>query len=85
MNENQKKYNIIENKLYENVLNPKNNLIIEKLDKALINLAFKQKKNSYKDKLKKISQNTMEKMCHYQIYNKLMTPKYQEFLMNIKK
>ena len=84
LNENQKKYNIIENKLYENVLNPKNNLIIEKLDKALINLAFKQKKNSYKDKLKKISQNTMEKMCHYQIYNKLMTPKYQEFLMNNK-
>ena len=85
LNENQKKYNLIENKLYTTVLNSKNNKIIEKLDKALINLAYQEKKKPSQKKIqKKISYNIMETMCHYQIYNKLMTERYQEFLLNNK-
>ena len=85
LNENQKKYNLIENKLYTTVLNSKNNKIIEKLDKALINLAYQEKKKHPNKKIqRKISYNTMETMCHYQVYNKLMTERYQEFLMNNK-
>jgi len=85
LNENQKKYNLIENKLYTTVLNSKNNKIIEKLDKALINLAYQEKKKPPNKKIqRKISYNTMETMCHYQVYNKLMTERYQEFLMSIK-
>ena len=85
LNENQKKYNLIENKLYTTVLNSKNNKNIEKLDKALINLAYQEKKKPSQKKIqKKISYNIMETMCHYQIYNKLMTERYQEFLLNNK-
>ena len=85
LNENQKKYNLIENKLYTTVLNSKNNKIIEKLDKALINLAYQEKKKPPNKKIqRKISYNTMETMCHYQVYNKLMTERYQEFLMSNK-
>ena len=83
LNLNQNKYNLIENKLYKNVLNQKNNNLIEKLDNALIALAFKQKKknNNNKDKTEKISKSIMESICHYKIYNKLMTPKYRYFLL----
>ena len=81
LNENQKRYNFIENNLYTTVLNSKNNKLIEKLDKALINLAFQDNKNSRNTLKKKLSYNTMETLCHYQIYNKLMTQKYQEFIM----
>jgi hypothetical protein len=79
LNEKKKKYNIIENKLYTTVLNSKNNKIIEKLDKTLINLAYQEKKKPPNKKIqRKISYNTMETMCHYQVYNKLMTERYQE-------
>ena len=81
LNENQKRYNFIENNLYTTVLNSKNNKLIEKLDNALINLAFKDNKNSRNTSKKKLSYNTMGTLCHYQIYNKLMTQKYQEFIM----
>ena len=82
LNQNQRKFNLIENNLYRNVLNPKNNNLIKKLDKALISLAFSQENSINKEKSKNISQNTMETMCHYKIYNKLMTPKYRNFLMS---
>ena len=82
LNENQKRYNIIENKLYETVLNSKNNKVMEKLDRALITLAYQEKKkNARKNKKKKLSYNTMENMCHVQVYNKLLTEKYQEFVL----
>ena len=83
LNDNQRRYNIIENKLYTNVLNSKNNKIIEKLDKLLITLAYQEKKKPMQlTQRNRISYNIMETMCHYQIYNKLMTEKYQEFVMN---
>ena len=81
LNENQKRYNNIENNLYTTVLNSKNNKLIEKLDKALITLAFQDNKNARNTSKKKFSYNTMETLCHYQIYNKLMTEKYQDFIM----
>ena len=82
LNENQKRYNNIENKLYENVLTSKNNKVIEKLDRALMTLAYQEKKKSSKiNKKKKLSNDTMENMCHFQLYNKLMTGKYKEFIM----
>ena len=81
LNQNQKKYNLIEDKLYKSVLNTKNNNLIEKLDNALIDIAYERKKNNNEDKSKKISKSIMESMCHYKIYNKLMTPNYRYFLM----
>ena len=84
LNENQKRYNIIENNLFTNVLNSKNNKIIEKLDRALMTLAYDEKKKPQLGKKNKMSHNTMETMCHYKIYNKLLTPNYQEFIMSHK-
>ena len=85
LSENQKRFNSIENKLYTTIFNPKNSIVMEKLDKALITLAYQEKKNpSQFNPQKRISYNTMETMCHYQIYNKLMTEKYQDFLMSNK-
>ena len=81
LNENQKKYNQIENKLFTTVLDSKNNKIMDKFDKILLTIAFPGNKNSQLRKQKKLSDNTMENMCHLQIYNKLLTEKYQEFIM----
>ena len=43
-----------------------------------------EKKKPQLGKKNKMSHNTMETMCHYKIYNKLLTPNYQEFIMSHK-
>lgn len=80
---NQNKFKQIENKIYKNILTPKNNIIINKLDKALISLAYSekniyQKKSSFK---KELSLSIMDNLCHYKLYDILMSNKYQEFIL----
>lgn len=79
----QKKYNQIENKIYKNILTPKNQKLISNLDRALISLAFPKKRTEKKKgKLKKsLSLSTMDSLCHYEIYNKLMSKNYHNFIM----
>lgn len=79
----QKKFNQIENKIYKNILTPKNQKLISNLDRALISLAFPEKRTEKKkEKLKKsLSLSTMDSLCHYEIYNKLMSKKYHNFIM----
>ena len=79
----QKKFNQIENKIYKNILTPKNQKLISNLDRALVSLAFPEKRpEKKKGKLKKsLSINTMNSLCHYEMYNKLMSKNYQNFIM----
>lgn len=80
----QKKFNQIENKIYKNILTPKNQKIISKLDSALISLAFPKKRaKRKKGTLKKsLSLNIMDSLCHLEMYNKLMSKKYHNFIMD---
>ena len=79
----QKKLNLIENKIYKNILTPKNQKLISNLDRALISLAFPEKRSEKKKrKLKKsLSLSTMDSLCHYEMYNKLMSKNYHNFIM----
>jgi len=79
----QKKFNQIENKIYKNILTPKNQKLISNLDRALISLAFPEKRTEKKKgKLKKsLSLSTMDSLCHYEIYNKLMSKNYHNFIL----
>ena len=80
----QNKYKQIENKIYKEILTPKNQKVITKLDKALMSLAYSE--NKYKNKkgsLKKsLSLTIMDTLCHYNLYDKLMSSKYHEFIIS---
>ena len=79
----QNKYNQIEKTIYKNILTPKNQKLISKLDKVLMSLAYSEKKSqTKKDHIKNnLSLNIMDNLCHYHLYDKLMSKNYHEFIM----
>ena len=77
-----KKFEQIEKKIYNNFLTAKNQKLITKLDKNLLSLAYSENNTHKKKGLKKtLSLTTMDNLCHYQMYNKLMSNKYHDFIM----
>jgi len=82
LNGDEKRFNQIENNIYKNILTPKKQKLIRKLDKALMSLAYSEKKAIKKKGPKKnLSLSIMDNLCHYNLYDKLMSKKYHEFLM----
>ena len=93
----------IQNKIYNEILNPKNQKIIDKLDDEMISYVYKSKteqnsadkKDVVKIKIKKggkmgkleklPSLEIMKNLCHFKIYNSLMTNDFKEFLLTNKK
>ena len=79
----QNKFKQIEKTIYKNILTSKNQKIISKLDKVLMSLAYPEKKvQTKKYSMKRnLSLNIMDNLCHYHLYDKLMSKKYHEFIM----
>ena len=92
------RFNNIKKMLYSEVLTPYNQRLIERYDTELITFVYNDK-NKNKNKNKKKNKNkfkknktednipsfsTMNNLCHYKIYSKLMSKEYKEFLMKNK-
>ena len=101
----------IKQKLYNEILNPTNQKLIDKLDDEMISYVYKnktdqnnsEKKDTIKMKINKKddknlkakrygkfekklpSMEIMKNLCHYKIYNSLMTNDFKEFLLTNKK
>ena len=90
----------MQNKLYSRILTPMNQKLIEKLDDELISYVYKNKqdendnekkeaikikKKSGKLEKKLPSMDIMKNLCHYKIYNSLMSQDFKEFLLNNKR
>ena len=91
------KCKMIENKLYDQILTHKNQVLIDKLDSELVSYAYKDDKkrkrnNSIKSnkKNKKIGKrkkrlpsiNIMKHLSRFKIYNSLMSRDFKEFISN---
>ena len=84
LNGDQKKFNQIESNIYKNILTPKNQKLILKLDKALMSLAYSKKTTQNKkgvNQKRNLSLTIMDNLCHYNLYDKLMSKKYHDFIM----
>ena len=80
--EDTKRFDLIENKIYKNILTVKTQKTINKLDKTLLSLAYSDNNVTQKKGLQKtLSLNIMDNLCHYKMYNKLMSNKYHDFIM----
>ena len=77
---NYDKFNIIENKIYNNILTPSNQFLIDKLDDELMTLVYKERSKNKKQNKKIISLDTKKNMFHYEIYNSLMSKKYKGYI-----
>ena len=92
----------IQNKLYNEILTPANQQLIDKLDDEIISYVYKDKQNGNDKKdlnekklnINKKSENLekklpsmeiMKNLCHYKMYNSLLTNEFKEFLLNNKK
>ena len=98
----------IEHKIYNQILTPSNQKLIDKLDDELISYVYKAKQNRNDNdkkegiKIKNLSSNRkkkgcvklekqlpsmeiMKSLCHYKIYNSLMSNDFKEFLITNKK
>ena len=100
----------IQRKIYNEILTPSNQKLIDKLDDELISYVYKDKQNrnnSEKKEMLKLKLNdkktnntskkcgklekrlpsmeTMKNLCHYKMYNSLMSNDYKEFLLHNKK
>ena len=90
----------IQNKIYSQILTPVNQKLIEKLDDELISYVYKNKQednDSGKKEIIKIkkkadkfqkrlpSMEIMKNLCHYKIYNSLMSNDFKEFLLTNRK
>ena len=105
----------IQQKIYNEILTPNNQKLIEKLDDELISYVYKDRQNGNNNKKKDIiklkkkklnekaktiniintksrkvekrfpSIEIMKNLCHYKIYNSLMSNDFKEFLLNNKK
>ena len=99
-------YNLvkIQQKIYNKILTPVNQRLIDKLDDEIISYVYKNKQsgnesdkkdlNEKKIKLSKKygrsekrmpSMEIMKNLCHYKMYNSLMTNDFKEFLLNNRK
>ena len=74
------KFNFIQNRIYENILTQTNQALIEKLDNELISLVYKDRSRNKKQNIKSMSINTKKNLCHYEIYNSLMTKKFRGYI-----
>ena len=72
------KFSIIQKKLYDNILTKQNLKIMNKLDNELISVVYKDQKN--KQENNDLSMNIKRNLCHYEIYSKLMTDKFREYI-----
>ena len=72
------KFSHIQKKLYDNILTSKNQRIMEKLDDELISVVYKNQNNKIENN--DLSMNTKRNLCHYEIYNKLMTNKFKDYV-----
>ena len=88
----------IQQKIFNEILTPNNQILIDKLDDELISYVYRNKhnKNEEKEKKKKKKKEKKEKkeknkipsmeimktLCHYKMYNNLMSADYKEFLIN---
>ena len=105
----------IQKKIYNEILTPNNQKLIEKLEDELISYVYKDKQNGNNNEKKDIikiknknlnekaktiniisqksrkmekrfpSLEIMKNLCHYKIYNSLMSNDFKEFLLNNKK
>ena len=99
----------IKYKLYKEILNPKNQQLIDKLDDEIISYVYKNKQNQNDNKdIIKIKSNVvsekklknkkcgklekrlpsidiMKNLCHYKMYNSLMSDDFKEFILTNKK
>ena len=99
-------YNLvkIQQKIYNEILTPANQRLIDKLDDEIISYVYKNKQSGNEgDKKESIekkinlskkygrtekrmpSMEIMKNLCHYKMYNSLMTNDFKEFLLNNKK
>ena len=87
----------VKNKLFNDILSPSNQKLMDKLDNDLISYVFKDskiksnnerfnnKKNhkNYGKLVKKLpSTEAMKNLCHYKMYDYLMTNEFKEFIIN---
>lgn len=81
---NYKKFFPIQEKIYKNILTPKIQIDIEKLDKELADFVYNKKiKNDNKNN--NISNEIKQNLCRYEIYNELISENYREFIFKNKK
>ena len=88
----------IQEKIFTEILNPNNKALIDKLDDELISYVYKNKtdknvenedtkKEKKEEKEKKASNKLpsieiMKNLCHYKMYNNLLSDDYKEFLIS---
>ena len=88
----------IQQKIFSEILTPNNQVLIDKLDDELISYVYRNKynKNEEKEEQKKEkkeekekkeknkipSMEVMKNLCHYKMYNNLMSADYKEFLIS---
>ena len=87
----------IQQKIFNEILTPNNQVLIDKLDDELISYVYRNKynkneekeekkeekeKKEKKEKNKMPSMEVMKTLCHYKMYNNLMSGDYKEFLIN---
>ena len=90
----------MKNKIYSQILTPMNQKLIEKLDDELISYVYKNKQDDNDSEKKEIikvkkkngkyerrqpSMEIMKNLCHYKIYNSLMSNDFKEFLLTNRK
>ena len=76
-NMRKKKYNIIENKIYKNILTPNNQINIEKLDNELISVIYQHKNEKYNP----ISPRNKKFLYNFELYNILMSNGFRNYLV----
>ena len=90
----------IQNTIFNQILTPNNQVLIDKLDDELISYVYRDKRNKKKEneekekkeekekegkaKYKLPSIDIMKNLCHYKMYNNLMTDDFKEFLLTNK-
>ncbi len=99
----------IQRRIYNEILTPSNQKLIDKLDDELISYVYKDKPNQNDNEKKEVikikinekklntskkcgksekrlpSMEVMKNLCHYKIYNSLMSNDFKEFILNNKK
>ena len=88
----------MQEKIFSEILTPNNQVLIDKLDDELISYVYRNKADKKEEKeetkrekkedleLKESnkipSMEIMKNLCHYKMYNNLLTDDYKEFLLN---
>ena len=92
------------NRIYNEILTPSNQKLMDKLDDELIAYVYKNKQNKKhnnkgdaiksktinstqkpEEEKKYLSNDIMKSLCHYKMYNSLMSNDYKEFIIKNKK